>query len=162
MVTNRATHHKYEFKVHRKDSIINIHVKTTSCISPNTIKSIFKSFLHRTRTHTQRHTHTIFQEKYISQEVQYLIDFLSKMDAVDRSLKTWYANIKKLPCMRNISPKLKHEFKEVGQKIPFTSIKAITKRLQILVRLCMQWEIHWRITEIVLTRNVEHQRRKTA
>ena len=63
------TNVKYEFRVnHRKDTIANIHIKPTSFIWPNTTKGIFKGFLYR--------THTICSEKYIKQEVQFLIDML--------------------------------------------------------------------------------------
>ena len=44
---NNTINNKYEFKVHRKKAITNIHIKPTSCIDPNTIKSKFKGFLHR-------------------------------------------------------------------------------------------------------------------
>ena len=45
-ITN-TINNKYEFKVHRKNAITNIHIKPTSCIDPNIIKSVFKGFLHR-------------------------------------------------------------------------------------------------------------------
>ena len=45
-ITN-TINNKYEFKVHRKKAITNIHIKPTSCIDPNIIKYIFKGFLHR-------------------------------------------------------------------------------------------------------------------
>ena len=51
---------KYEFKVHRKIAITNIHIKPTSCIDPNTIKSVFRGFLHRARS--------ICSEKYVKEE----------------------------------------------------------------------------------------------
>ena len=57
---------KYEFKVHRKNAITNIHIKLTSCIDPNIIKSVFKGFLHR--------SHSICSEKYIKEEEKFLID----------------------------------------------------------------------------------------
>ena len=44
---SNTINNKYEFKVHRKTAITNIHIKPTSCIDPNTIKSKFKGFLHR-------------------------------------------------------------------------------------------------------------------
>ena len=49
-----------------KKSITNIHVKPTSCIDPNAIKSVFKGFLHR--------AHWIYSEKYIKEEEKFLID----------------------------------------------------------------------------------------
>ena len=57
---------KYEFKVHRKKVITNIHIRTTSCIDPNIIKSVFKGFLHK--------AHSICSEKYIKEEAIFSID----------------------------------------------------------------------------------------
>ena len=45
-ITN-TINNKYEFTVHRKKVITNIHIKPTSCINPNIIKSVFKGLLHR-------------------------------------------------------------------------------------------------------------------
>ena len=45
-ITN-TINNKYEFEVHPKKAITNIHIKPTSCIDPNIIKSVFKGFLHR-------------------------------------------------------------------------------------------------------------------
>ena len=64
-ITN-TINNKYEFKVHRKNAITNIHIKPTSCIDPNIIKSVFKGFLHR--------AHSICSEKYIKEEEKFLID----------------------------------------------------------------------------------------
>ena len=43
-ITN-TINNKYEFIVHRKEAITNIHIKPTSCTDPNTIKSVSKGFL---------------------------------------------------------------------------------------------------------------------
>ena len=61
-----AINNKYELKVHRKKAITNIHIKPTSCINPNIIKSVFKGFLHR--------AHSICSKKYIKKEEKFLID----------------------------------------------------------------------------------------
>ena len=63
-ITN-TINNKYEFKVHRKNAITNIHIKPTSCIDPNIIKSVFKDFLHR--------VHSICSEKYVKEEEKLLI-----------------------------------------------------------------------------------------
>ena len=34
-ITNSTTNKKYEFKVHRKDTMTNIHIKPNSCIDPS-------------------------------------------------------------------------------------------------------------------------------
>ena len=34
-ITNNTTNKKYEFKVHRKDTMANIHIKPNSCIDPS-------------------------------------------------------------------------------------------------------------------------------
>ena len=64
-ITN-TINNKCEFKVHIKKAITNIHIKPTSCIDPNIIKSVFKGFLHR--------AHTICSEKYVKEEEKFLID----------------------------------------------------------------------------------------
>ena len=38
-----------------------------------------------------------------------------------------YKNLKKLPWIPNISPKIKHEFKKIGKDIAFTSGKIFNK-----------------------------------
>ena len=64
-ITN-TINNKYEFKVHRKKAITNIHIKPTSCIDPNITKSVFKGFLHR--------AHSICSEQYIKEEEKFLSD----------------------------------------------------------------------------------------
>ena len=64
-ITN-TINNKYEFKVHRKEAITNIHIKPTSSIDPNIIKSVFKGFLHR--------AHSICSDKYIKEEEKFLTD----------------------------------------------------------------------------------------
>ena len=44
-ITNNTTNRKYQFKVHGKDAITNIHIRLNSCIDPSITKSVFKSFL---------------------------------------------------------------------------------------------------------------------
>ena len=63
---SNTINNKYEFKVHRKKAITNIHIKPTSCIDPNIIKSVFKGFLRR--------AHSICSDKYIKEEEKFLID----------------------------------------------------------------------------------------
>ena len=64
-ITN-TINNKYEFKVHHKKAITNIHIKPTSCIDPNTIKSVSKGFLHR--------ADSICSEKYVKEGEKFLID----------------------------------------------------------------------------------------
>ena len=49
-ITNNTTNKKYEFKVHRKDAITNIHIKPNSFIDPSITRCVFKCFLHRAHT----------------------------------------------------------------------------------------------------------------
>ena len=56
-ITNNTANKKYKFKVHRKDTITNIHIKPNSYINPSTTKSVFKGFLH--------HAHTIYFLTYM-------------------------------------------------------------------------------------------------
>ena len=133
-ITN-TINNKYEFKVHRKKAITNIHIKPTSCIDPHTMKSIFKGFLHR--------AHSICSEKYIKEEEKLLIDMFAENGHNKQLLKNLvveynnkknnknnhenktqnedYTNLKKLPWIPNISPKIKLAFKKIGKDIAFTS-----------------------------------------
>ena len=63
-ITNNTANKKYKFKVHRKDTITNIHIKPNSYINPSTTKSVFKGFLH--------HAHTIYSGTYIKEKTQFL------------------------------------------------------------------------------------------
>ena len=64
-ITN-TINNKYEFKVYRQKAITNMHIKPTSSINPNIIKSVFKGFLRR--------AHLICFKKYIKQKESFLID----------------------------------------------------------------------------------------
>ena len=118
-ITN-TINNKYEFKVHRKKAITNIHIKPTSCIDPNIIKSVFKGFLRR--------AHSICSDKYIKEEEKILIDMFVENGHSKQLLKNLvikydnkknnknnhenntenrdYKNLKKLPWIPNISPKI--------------------------------------------------------
>ena len=115
---------KYEFKVHHKNAITNVHINPTSCIHPNIIKSVFKGFFHR--------AHSICFEKYIKDEEKFLIDMFVENGHNKQLLKNLAmkynnkknnknnrknntenrdsSNLKKLPWIPNISPKITREF----------------------------------------------------
>ena len=133
---------KYDFKVHRKKAITNTHIKSTSSINPNIIKSVFKGFLHR--------AHSICSDKYIKEEEKFLINMFVENGHSKQLLKNLvikynnkknnnnhenntknrdYKNLKKLPWIPNISPKIKREFKKIGKDIAFTSGKNLPKLL---------------------------------
>ena len=90
---------KYEFKVHRKNAITNIHIKPTSCIDPNIIKSVFKVyssvFLHR--------AHSICSEKYIKEEENCLIDMFVENDHSKQLLKNLVIKCNKKKIIRTIT-----------------------------------------------------------
>ena len=46
-ITNNTTNKHYKFKVHRKDTVPNIHIKPNSCINLALVKSVFKCFLNQ-------------------------------------------------------------------------------------------------------------------
>ena len=95
------------------------HIKPTSCIDPNTIKSVFKGFLHR--------AHSICSEKYIKEEEKCLIDMFIENGHNKQHLKNFvieygskknnknnhennnqnreHTDLRKLPWIPNISPK---------------------------------------------------------
>ena len=135
-ITN-TINNKHELKEQPKKAITNIHIKTTSWIDPNIIKSVFKGFLYR--------THSICSEKYVKEEQTFLIDIFVENVYYKQLLKSLvieynnirdnksnrenitkdrdYTSLKKLPWIPNISPKTKREFKKIGKDIAFTSGK---------------------------------------
>ena len=141
-ITN-TINNKYEFKMHRKNTITNIHVKPTSCLNHNVTTSVFKGFFHR--------AHSICSEKYVKKEKNLLIDMFVENGHNKQLLKNLviqynnkknnksnhenntenrnYANLKKLPWIPSISPKIKHEFKRIGKDIACTSRKNLQQIL---------------------------------
>ena len=121
---NNTINNKYVFKVHRQKAITNIHIKPTSCIDPNIIKSVFKGFLHR--------AHLICSDKYIKDEEKFLIDtfvenghnkqLLKNLVIKYNNKKNNKNNHKKLSWIPNISPKIKREFKKIGKDIAVNSL----------------------------------------
>ena len=126
---------KYEFRVHRKKTISNVNIKPTSCIDPRIIKSVLKGSLHK--------TYSICSGKYIKEEEKLLINFFVENGHKKQLLKSliieynnknnnksnhknntqnWdYTNLKKLPWILNIGPKIKREFKKIGKDVVFMS-----------------------------------------
>ena len=134
-ITN-TINNKYKFKMQRKKAITNIHIKPTSCIDPNIIKSIFKGFLHR--------AHSIWSQKYIEEEEEkFVIDIFvekghnipflknlmieysnkknNKSNHENNTQNREYTNLKKLPWIPNISSKIERKFKKIGKDIAVTS-----------------------------------------
>ena len=141
-ITNNTTNKKYEFKVHQKDAITNIHIKPNPCIHPSRTKRVFKGFLHR--------AHTICSEKYIKEEIQFLVNMFGenghKRIFLEVSVKDYntkkknsdnrnYTNTKKIPWVPNIGPKIRKEFKKVNKDITFTSGKNLQS---ILCQTCIK------------------------
>ena len=75
----KTINNKYELKMHRKKAITNIHIKPTSCIDPNNIKSVFKGLVHR--------AHSIYSEKCIKEEEKCLTDMFVENDHKNQLLK---------------------------------------------------------------------------
>ena len=171
-ITN-TINNKYEFKVHRKKAITNIHIKPTSCIDPSIIKSVFKGFLHRAHS-------SIRSEKYIKEEEKFLIDMFVENGHNKQLLKNLvitynnksnnknnhenntenreYKNLNKLAWDSKYQSKNKTQVQEnrkryclqVGKKSTTNSLlkeqtKPFTKQTtrSISVRLLMQWETYW-------------------
>ena len=126
-----------------KCTITNKHIKPTSCIDPSIIKSVFKGFLPRARS--------ICSEKYIKEEEKFLIDVFVENGYYKQLLKNLvikynnkknnknnhenntenrdHGNLKKLPWIPNISPKIKRDFKKIGKDTAFASGKNLQQIL---------------------------------
>ena len=126
-ITNNTTNKKYEFKVHRKDAITNIHIKTNSFIHRSITRCVFKGFLHR--------AHVICSEKHIKGEIQFLIGMFvgngHKRTFLENSVKVFkakkknndscnYTTSKKILWVPNIGQKIRKQFKKINKVIIFT------------------------------------------
>ena len=111
-----------------------MHIKPTSCINPNIIKSVFKGFPYR--------AHLICSEIYIKRKEIFLIDMLVENGHSKQVLENLlikynnkknntnnhenntenrdYNNLKKLPWFPKIVPRMKCEFKKIKTHIAFT------------------------------------------
>ena len=174
---------KYEFKVHRRKAITNIYIKPTSCIEPNTIKSVFKGFLHRAHSicikEREKFLMDIFLENGHTKQLwkNLVVGHSNKKNNKNNHENSTqnrdYTNLKKLPWIPNISPKIKREFKKIGKDIAFMLGKSLQQilcqknkpkllpnsqpRVYLTIRLLMQWEYIAESKKRVLTRCIEHQ-----
>ena len=74
----------YDFKIHRKSTISNIHLKPTSNVNPKIVIGVFKGFVSRAIK--------IRSTKYLSDEIQFLINMFvenghdkSKLEAIAKN-----------------------------------------------------------------------------
>ena len=68
-ITNNGTD-SYDFKIFRKPAITNVQIKSNSNMAPNVSVSVFKGFLSR--------AYKICSERYIDEEIQFLIDVFTE------------------------------------------------------------------------------------
>ena len=78
---------RYEFDVHRKPALTKVQIKPHSCITPDTITSIFKGFLARATK--------ICSEKYLRAEIQYLADIFCENGHNRKTLQKIINNFEK-------------------------------------------------------------------
>ena len=113
----------YDFKIHRKSAITNIHLKPTSNVKPKIVIGVFKGFVSRAIK--------ICPTKYLSDEIQFLINMFVENGHDKSKLKTIAKNyiqkrdnhsnvienqteknnyIIKLPWLPRLEPKLRKLF----------------------------------------------------
>ena len=88
---------KYEFKIHRKNTITNVQIKPHSFVNPALIRVIFKGFVSRAKK--------LCSEKYLDEELNFLIDMFIEnghdrnyLNSIIKHLKLkTHRNIVKLP-----------------------------------------------------------------
>ena len=68
-ITNNGTN-SYDFKIFRKPTITNVHIKSNSNMTHNVSVSVFKGFLSRVYKTCSQH--------YIDEEIQFLIDVFTE------------------------------------------------------------------------------------
>ena len=118
---------KYEFKIHRKAAITNVHLKPISCHDEKIKYGIFKGFVHRAKV--------ICSEKYIKDELEFLISIFIENgyhesilrniisnhgNSRDRPIKN-QNNYVSFPYIPNLSKKLKKSFLKAGFTVGFKS-----------------------------------------
>ncbi|XP_047124298.1 uncharacterized protein LOC124807001 [Hydra vulgaris] len=127
------TQGKYEFKVDRKDAIINIQIKPHSNHDPKILKAIFKEYIHR--------AYSICSENHLKDEINFLIqvftengyDEIMLKDISNQVRKKRFANKNVIPSNSNnlstislpwipiISPRLRRIFRKAGYRTVFKS-----------------------------------------
>ena len=134
---------KYEFDVFRKDAITNVQLKPESSHNPQVLRGVFIGFVNRAMT--------ICSEKYITQEINFLINVFiengynrEELEKLVRQIKvkkstpqeeirtTENSETKQtvtLPWIPVLSPKLKKLYRKAGYKVAFKSGKNISNIL---------------------------------
>ena len=77
---------KYEFKIHRKNAIINVQIKPHSYVNPVLIRGIFKGFLSRAKK--------LCSEKYLDDKLNFLVDMFLENGHDQNHLYSGKTNIK--------------------------------------------------------------------
>ena len=118
---------KYEFKIHRKNAIINAQIKPHYFVNPSLIRGIFKGFVSRAIR--------LCSGKYLDEELNFLVDMFVE-NGHDRNYSNSIINenkhqapnnenkdskITKLPWIPIIGPKIRKELQKTGCKVIFTS-----------------------------------------
>ena len=125
--------------MHRRKAITNIYIKPTSCIEPNTIKSVFKGFLHRAHSICIKEREKFLMDMFLENGhnkqlwknlvVGHNNKKNNKNNHESSTQNRDYTNLKKLPWIPNISPKIKREFKKIGKDIAFMLGKSLQQIL---------------------------------
>ena len=127
-ITNNGTNF-YDFKIFRKPAITNVQIKSNSNMAPNASVSVVKGFLSR--------AYKICSERYIDEEIQFLIDVFTENGYERKTLEKITRNyfkelqnppvnnkntsedidkVVKLPWIPIIGPKLRQAFKKKNIK----------------------------------------------
>ena len=118
---------KYEFKIHQKNAMTNVHMKPHSYVNPALIRGIFKGFVSRARK--------LCSGKYLDEDLNFLVDMFvenwhdrNHLYSIIRENKRQTpktentgSNIVKLPWIPIIGPKIKKELRKTGCKVIFKS-----------------------------------------
>ncbi|XP_065674025.1 uncharacterized protein LOC136090971 [Hydra vulgaris] len=132
--TTNTNNYDYDFKVHCKEAITNIQIKSDSNINPAIINGFFKGFISQAIK--------ICSEKYINKPIQFIIDMFVENGHKRTNLETIVANylssknnpnnkitkklennvaIIKLPWLPTLGPKLRKALKTYNVKVIFTT-----------------------------------------
>ena len=168
---------KYEFKIHRKNAITNVEIKSHSYVNPVLIREIFKGFVPRGKK--------LCSEEYLDGELDFLADMFVENGNDQNHLyfiiwenkhqapksENTDSNIVKLPWIPIIGPNIRKELRKTRRRIIFTSAaklrnilcnnksKLLPNSYPSVYELCCDCggEYIGETKKCVLTRSIEHQ-----
>ena len=115
-------HGNYDFEVFRKKAITNIQVKPNSSHDPNTLRGIFKGFVHR--------AYKICSEHHVKDEVDFLINVFKENGYDEKILKKLCGEVKNKINAPTVTSTVREENETTLQTISLPWIPGVSPQLK--------------------------------